>query len=81
MQDAHGVSNSSTLQGVTDSLSSTLDSTLRAYSSARLMIFNETTFTNVEIQSVAVFFGSSSYIYSIMIVTLVIAMIYLFDSP
>lgn len=30
MQDAHGVSNSSILQGVTDSLSSILDSTLGA---------------------------------------------------
>ena len=80
VQDAHGVSNSSTLQGVTDSLSSILDSTLGAYSSAQLMIINETTFTNVEVQSVAVVFGSSSYIYSILIIMLVIAMIYLFEA-
>lgn len=76
---ARGLSDeSSNLKGVTDSLSSLLGSTLEAYSAAQLMVLNRTTFTKVEVQSIAVVFGSSAYICSILAVNLAVCIVYPF---
>ena len=77
---AHGFSDqSSNLQGVTDSISSLFDTTLDTYSAAQLMCLNDTTFTEVEAQSIAVVSSSSPYIYSILAISLVICLIYLLE--
>jgi hypothetical protein len=76
---ASGTGNSSNLRGVADAVSSIIDNAFGAYSAAQLMIQNDTTPTIVEAESVAVVFGSPVYVYSVLVVNLVICLIYFIE--
>lgn len=79
VQAAQGASNASNLQGVTDSLSSIIDNTLGAYSAAQLMLRDDSTLAIARTQYVGVIFGSSGYIYSIIVINLAVCIVYIFE--
>lgn len=68
-----------TLRGVQDSLTSMLDSSLLAFSSAQLMIPHDVYLVPVSVSSFAVRIGQSGYIYAVAAINLAIVLLGLLE--
>ena len=74
-----GVSNSSVLLGVADAITSLLDNILVTYGSAQLMVAKEGVPLQVQSQVTAIVIGTSSYVFPIFALNLLICLVYLIE--
>ncbi|KAH8808800.1 hypothetical protein F5884DRAFT_834320 [Xylogone sp. PMI_703] len=77
VEAVQGRGNVSALVGVSTALESIIDSFLEALSAAQLQILHNSEVTAVQTESMAFVFGEPSYLYAVLVITLIITLAYL----
>ena len=80
VEAAHGSSSSSNLLGVADWVNSLLDNIMATYSSAQLMVAEESVKSEAESRVTAIVIGTPTYIFPIFTFNLLICLVYLFEA-